>query len=169
MTTRWIGIRSVHTVGGERKLSMRNYGTQITTFALNLIDAKLPKLFQPLFQTTKSHHVHTARKSFIASIYCSITFLPPGRFFHFMEDPIEKLHKLDNLTDAVYCHIWNYQFREECKEKQEATARHVEVCQQMEQVKQNCKHKFPPATITKRESKAKGAIAMKKYRRSERT
>jgi hypothetical protein len=33
-----------------------------------------------------------------------------GRFFHFMEDPIEKLHKLDRLTDAVYCHIRNYQF-----------------------------------------------------------
>ncbi len=45
-----------------------------------------------------------------------------GRFFHFMEDPVEKLHKLDRLTDAVYCHIRNYQFREECKQKQEATA-----------------------------------------------
>jgi hypothetical protein len=33
-----------------------------------------------------------------------------GRFFHFMEDPLKKLHKLDKLTDAVYCHIWNYQF-----------------------------------------------------------
>jgi hypothetical protein len=35
-----------------------------------------------------------------------------GRFFHFMEDPIRKLHKLDKLSDAVYCHIQNYQFQE---------------------------------------------------------
>jgi hypothetical protein len=74
-----------------------------------------------------------------------------GRFFHFMEDPIEKLHKLDKLTDAVYCHIRNYQFREECKQKQEATARHVEVRQQIEQVQQNRKRKFTPSTIAKRE------------------
>jgi hypothetical protein len=42
----------------------------------------------------------------------------------------KKVHKLDKLTDAVYCHIQNYQFREECKQKQEATAMHVEVRQQ---------------------------------------
>jgi hypothetical protein len=83
-----------------------------------------------------------------------------------MEDPIEKLHKLDKLTNAVYCHIRNYHFLEECKQKQEATARHVEVHQQMQQVKQNRKRKFTPATIAKRESKAKGAIAIKKERRS---
>jgi hypothetical protein len=86
------------------------------------------------------------------------------RFFHFMENPIEKLHKLDKLTDAVYCHIWNYQFGEECKQKQEATARHVEVHQQMEWVKQNRKRKFTPATIANQESKAKVAIAIKKER-----
>ncbi len=68
--------------------------------------------------------------------------------------------------DAVYCHIRNYQFREECKQKQEATARHVEVRQQMEQVKQNRKRNFSPATIAKRESKAEGAIAIKEERRS---
>jgi hypothetical protein len=47
-----------------------------------------------------------------------------------MEDPIEKLHKLDKLTDAVYCNIRNYQFREECKQKNEAIARHVAVREQ---------------------------------------
>ena len=83
-----------------------------------------------------------------------------------MEDPIEKLNKLDKLTGAIYCHIRNYQLREECKQKQEATARHVQVRQQMEQVKQNRKRKFTPATIAKRESKAEGAIAIKKERRS---
>jgi hypothetical protein len=90
-----------------------------------------------------------------------------GRFFHFMEDPIEKLHKLDKLTDAVYCHIRNYQFREECKQKQEATARHVEVRQQIEQVQQNRKRKFTPSTIAKRETKTEGAIAIKKERRAQ--
>ena len=33
-----------------------------------------------------------------------------GRFFHFMENPIKKLHKLDKLINAVYCHIPYYQF-----------------------------------------------------------
>ncbi len=90
-----------------------------------------------------------------------------GRFFHFMEDPIEKLHKLDKLTDAVYCHIRNYQFREEeCKQKQEATARHAEGCQQNEQVLQNHKHKFTLRSLAKQAMKAEGAIAIKKERRA---
>jgi hypothetical protein len=89
-----------------------------------------------------------------------------GRFFHFMEDPIELLHKLDKLTDTVCCHIRNYQFREECKQKQEATARHVEVRQQIQQVNQDRKRKFTDATIAKRENKAVDAIAIKKERRS---
>jgi hypothetical protein len=89
-----------------------------------------------------------------------------GRFFHFMEDPIELLHKLDKLTDAVHCHIRNCQFREECKQRQEVTARHVEVRQQTEQVHQNRKRKCAPATIAKRENKAVEAIAIKKERRS---
>jgi len=93
-----------------------------------------------------------------------LTYL--GRFFHFMEDPIEKLHKLDKLTDAVYCHIRNYQFREECKQKQEATARHVEVRQQNELVQQNRKRKFSAATKEKQLMKAEGAIAIKKERRA---
>ena len=93
-----------------------------------------------------------------------LTYL--GRFFHFMEDPIEKLHKLDRLTDAVYCHIRNYQFREECKQKQEATARHVEVRQQNELVQQNRKRKFTQLTKEKQAMKAEGAIAIKKERRA---
>jgi hypothetical protein len=38
--------------------------------------------------------------------------------FHFMEDLIVKLHNLDRLTDAVYCHIQDYEFHKECKQKQ---------------------------------------------------
>jgi hypothetical protein len=91
-----------------------------------------------------------------------------GRFFHFMEDPIEKLHKLDKLTDAVYCHIRNYQFREECKQKQEATARHVEVRQQNQEVQQNRKRRFTSITLARQAMKAEGAIAVKKERRGER-
>jgi hypothetical protein len=80
-----------------------------------------------------------------------------GRFFHFMEDPIKKLHKHDKLTDAVYCNIRNYQFREECKQKNEAIARHVAVCEQW---------KLTPVTVVKRAIKAVRAIAVKKERRS---
>jgi len=57
--------------GGSFVNAQLLYGTRI--IALNLIDAKLQKLFQPLFQTTMSHHVHTAaRKSFIASTICCV-------------------------------------------------------------------------------------------------
>jgi hypothetical protein len=89
-----------------------------------------------------------------------------GRFFHFMEDPIEKLHKLDRLTDAVYCHIQNYEFWEECKKKQEATARNIVVRRQLQQVRKNRKRKFTIATITNRKSMVDEAIAVKKERRS---
>ncbi len=92
-----------------------------------------------------------------------ITYL--GRFFHFMEDPIEKLHKLDRLTDAVYCHIRNYEFREECKQKQEATSRNIIVRRQLDQVRQNRKRKFTVHTVAKRAEKAEEAIAVKKERR----
>jgi hypothetical protein len=68
--------------------------------------------------TPKSHNL-------CFEVIPQLTYL--RRFFHFMENPIEKLHKLDKLTDVVYCHNRNYQFREECKQKQEATARHVKV------------------------------------------
>jgi hypothetical protein len=37
-----------------------------------------------------------------------------------MEDPIKKLHKIDRLMDVVYCHLRDYEFREESKRKQEA-------------------------------------------------
>jgi hypothetical protein len=93
-----------------------------------------------------------------------LTYL--GRFFYFMEHPIEKLHKNDRLTDAVYCHIRNYQVREECKQKQEATARHVEVCQHNELVQQNRKSKFTQASKERQAIEAKGAIAIKKEQRA---
>jgi hypothetical protein len=89
-----------------------------------------------------------------------------GRFFQYMEDPIEKLHKEDQITDAVYCCVRNYEFREECKRKQEATSRNINVRQQTEQVEQNRKRKWSVATIAKRESKSDDAIAVKRERRS---
>jgi len=92
-----------------------------------------------------------------------VTYL--GRFFHFMEDPIEKLHKLDKLTDAVYCHIRDYEFREESKRKQEATSRNVLVRQQLEQVQHNRKRKFTVETLARKEDKDEEIIAEKKERR----
>jgi hypothetical protein len=46
-------------------------------------------------------------------IQLQLTYL--GRFYHFMEDPIKKLHKIDRLMDAVYCHLQDYEFREASK------------------------------------------------------
>jgi hypothetical protein len=70
--------------------------------------------------TPKCHHLWFV-------VIPQISYL--GRFFHVMEDPIEKLHKLDRLTsDVVYCHIQNYEFREKCKQKQETTARNIALC-----------------------------------------
>jgi hypothetical protein len=93
-----------------------------------------------------------------------VTYLG-GRFFDFMEDPIEKLHKLDRLTNAVYCHIRDYEFREECKQKQEATSRNIVVRRQLEQVTQNRKQKLTSDTQTKRDDKVEEAMAVKKGRR----
>ncbi len=74
--------------------------------------------------TPKCHNL------WVEGVIPQISYL--GRFIHFMEVPIEKLHKLDRLTNAVYCHIRNYEFCEECnKQKQEATARNIVVCQQL--------------------------------------
>jgi hypothetical protein len=82
-----------------------------------------------------------------------------------MEDPIEKLHKLNRLTDAVYCHIRNYEFREECKKKQEDTSRNIVVHRQLDQVQQNHKQKFTVQTVAKQEEKTEEVIAVKKERR----
>jgi hypothetical protein len=66
-----------------------------------------------------------------------LTYL--ARFYHFMEDPIEKLHKIDVLMDAVYCHLRDYEFREESKRKQEAIGKNNAVKLQTQQVTQSCK------------------------------
>jgi hypothetical protein len=66
-----------------------------------------------------------------------LTYL--GRFYHFMEDPIEKLHKIDMLMDAVYCHLGDYEFREESKRRQESIGKKSSVKMQMQQVMQSCK------------------------------
>jgi hypothetical protein len=65
-----------------------------------------------------------------------------------MEDTIKKLHKLDRLTDAVYCHIQNYEFCKECKQKQEATARNIVIYRQLDQVQQNGERKFTAETTS---------------------
>jgi hypothetical protein len=45
-----------------------------------------------------------------------LTYL--GQFYHFMEDPTEKLHKISRLMDAVYCHLQDYEFQEKGTGKQ---------------------------------------------------
>jgi hypothetical protein len=93
-----------------------------------------------------------------------LTYL--GRFFHFMEDPIEKLHKIDRLMDAVYCHLRDYEFREESKRKQESIGKNSGVKQQMQQVTESRKRKFTAATLRKREGKVAELTTVKQERRS---
>jgi hypothetical protein len=61
-----------------------------------------------------------------------------GQFFHFMKDPIKKLHKIDRLMDAVYCHLWDYELSEESKRKQESIGKNTSVKEQM--AGQYCNH-----------------------------
>jgi hypothetical protein len=68
-----------------------------------------------------------------------------------MVDPIEKLHKIDRLMDAVYCHLRDYEFREESKRKQESIGKNSGVKQQMQQVTESRKRKFTAATLLERE------------------
>jgi hypothetical protein len=93
-----------------------------------------------------------------------LTYL--GRFYHFMEDPIEKLHKVDRLMDAVYCHLRDYEFREETKRRQESIGKNSSVKIQLKQVVESRKRKFAAATVLKKEQKTKELTIIKKERRS---
>jgi hypothetical protein len=78
-----------------------------------------------------------------------LTYL--GRFYHFMEDPSEKLHNIDGLMDAVCCHLRDYEFREESKRKQEAIGKNHAVKLQTQQVTQSRKRKFAETTLLRRQ------------------
>jgi hypothetical protein len=92
-----------------------------------------------------------------------LTYL--GRFYHFIEDPIEKLHKIDRLMDAVYCHLQDYKFREERKKKKEAIGKNSREQGQLYKVTQSCKRKFATATLLKKaESKSEHTVVKKKRR-----
>jgi hypothetical protein len=93
-----------------------------------------------------------------------LTYL--GRFYHFMEDPIKKLHKIDGLMDAVYCHLRDYEFREESKRKQEAIGKNHAVKLQTQQVTQSRKQKIAETTLLKRQDKKIVLTIIKKERHS---
>jgi hypothetical protein len=93
-----------------------------------------------------------------------LTYL--GRFYHFMEDPIEKLNKIDRLMDAVYCHLRDYEFREESKKKKEAIGKNSRVQKQLFEVTQSRKRKFATATLLKRAETKSERTVVKKERRS---
>jgi hypothetical protein len=46
--------------------------------------------------------------------------LPRPLFLNLMEDPIIKLHNIDRLMDAIYCHLQDYELWEESKRRQES-------------------------------------------------
>jgi hypothetical protein len=71
-----------------------------------------------------------------------LTYL--GRFYHFMEDPIKNLHKVDRLMDAVYCHLRDYEFQEETKRRQESIGKNSSVKIQLEQVVESRKQSLLP-------------------------
>jgi hypothetical protein len=89
-----------------------------------------------------------------------------GRFYDFMEDPIEKLHKNDRLMDAVYCHLRDHEFREECKRKQLLIGKNRAVVAQIDEVKQSRKQKFTVETLERRQQKDDVLALVKKERRS---
>jgi hypothetical protein len=45
-----------------------------------------------------------------------------GQFCHFLEDPIEKLHKEEKLLDRAHCHFRSHENREEAKAVRSALA-----------------------------------------------
>mmetsp|Transcript_2883 Transcript_2883/g.4652 ORF Transcript_2883/g.4652 Transcript_2883/m.4652 type:complete len:86 (-) Transcript_2883:47-304(-) len=83
-----------------------------------------------------------------------------------MDDPIEKLHKVDKLLDRVYCHMRDYETREESKRRAEARSRHPEVLKQIKKVHHSRKRQWSAATLEKRRLKKEDAAAVKKERRS---
>jgi hypothetical protein len=83
-----------------------------------------------------------------------------------MEDPIEKLHKIDGLMDAVYCHLRDCELKEERKRKQEAIGKNHAVKLQTQQVTQSCKQKFAGTTLLKRQDKKVVLTIIKKERGS---
>jgi hypothetical protein len=105
--------------------------------------------------TPKSHYLWF-------KVHAQLNYL--GRFLHFMEDPIKQLHKIDRLMDAVYCHLQDYEFREESKRKQESIGKNSGVKQQMQQVTESRKHKFTAATLLEREGKVAELTIIKQER-----
>ena len=83
-----------------------------------------------------------------------------------MEGPIEKLQKIDRLMDAVYCHLRDYEFREETKRRQESIGKNSSVKIQLQQVVESHKRKFAAATVLKKEQTTTELTIIKKERRS---
>jgi hypothetical protein len=77
-----------------------------------------------------------------------------------------ELHKIDGLMDAVYCHLRDYEVREESKRKQEAIGKNYAVKLQSQQVTQSHEQKFAEKTLLKREDKKGILTIIKKERRS---
>jgi hypothetical protein len=89
-----------------------------------------------------------------------------GRFYHFMEDPIEKLHKIDGQMDTVYCHLRDYEFREDSKRKQDSIGKNADVKIQMEKVLLGRKRKLAQTTLRRKKEKNTAITIIKQERRS---
>ena len=89
-----------------------------------------------------------------------------GRFYHFMEDPIEKLHKEDKLLDRTFCHLRSYEAKEEAKAARASLSTHPEVRAQIENTKEGKKRKFTSETIKRKTDKGEAREEVKAVRRS---
>jgi hypothetical protein len=68
--------------------------------------------------------------------------------------------------DAVYCHLRDYEFREECKRKQQLIGKNSAVVLQIDQVKESRKRKFTIESLERRQHKDETLTLVKKERRS---
>jgi hypothetical protein len=93
-----------------------------------------------------------------------LTYL--GRFYHFMEDPIEKLHKIDRQMDTVFCHLRDYEFREDSKRRHDLIGNNTDVKIQMEKVDLGRKRKFTKPTLLRKKEKNTAITIIKQERRS---
>jgi hypothetical protein len=87
-----------------------------------------------------------------------------GRFHHFMEDPIEKLHKEEKLLDRTHCHFRSHEKREEAKAVRSALADAPAVRAQIAGVKKGKKRTFSIAS-TKKKVEMKEEVEEKKAAR----
>eukprot|EP00957_Ditylum_brightwellii_P201246 15324763-Ditylum_brightwellii.AAC.1 len=89
-----------------------------------------------------------------------------GRFFHFMEDPIESLHRKDKELNGIFAVTTSFEKREDRKRKREDIGKNNQVQQQKNYIKCLSSRKFRGETLTKRAELKASREHIKEGRRS---